>query len=776
MEAGELSNSAKAKRTALIKQATPSSPTATSKPRQVLVARKIRPGETIQLSSGGGSVTMPNPHDPMEALEQVVPLSATFAARGPRLDAEGRVVPHSVLGEVHQYDHTSSTMTRSLGKTSTVSSPQKPSAPISDLLQRNKRMGVSERGRAIADERMLTRWEQQEEDWRRQQRMLAQRTNNPVHALAMSRGPEFREKLMYLQKLEDAVPKQERQGEWETTLRNGATGERYIELGSHGIFCAVPSRKPRTEKLANPIDQQELNRSRRETLQVADPAQSWRRNKSIQAEARRLSKHMQRLNPHDADAENIILVGQSPRATQPPTMAASPEPASTQFEFPASQFIDPLRPAASQTPVPISASSVQLSSDRLFLEGACGSVVTAHIMVANTGTAALQYEWVKLQQQQPTVDTFGLARSAVAAAPSSAASSNGIARVLMREPSGVLAPGLKRTFAFVFRSATPGLYRERWQLRTYPQLDQPAVITIRGLAIQEDTNADERKAIDEHLHRNHALHVAEEIFEEIFAAVKEVPRILTPPQVRADRNREAFERLNADLQVFYTPEVYDMLETVYVAAAASVSGTRPQKWSGAVRDVQSAVDAIEDPDTRTTQKTQLDQALSFAVYRPPQPGASLLNAIATRLLSQLCDSITDTSLKIIVDLNEKDEAAGGAKAKAAGAKGAKPAAKPAAAKPAAAGKPKPGAKPGKGEPDLPPMPELANDELKPAYLEQLHQQVAVDFASMSERFADLVGGEVDIARLRLRSAAVLLSPPMATSDNRRQQDLSSDEE
>ena len=66
---------------------------------------------------------------------------------------------------------------------------------------------------------------------------------------------------------------------------------------------------------------------------------------------------------------------------------------------------------------------------------------------------------------------------------------------------GVLLPGQQLSFPFVFKSLNAGIFTETWALQTGPVLagGKGIVITLRGVAFQEDTNVHKRDELEVHI-------------------------------------------------------------------------------------------------------------------------------------------------------------------------------------------------------------------------------------------------------------------------------------
>lgn len=64
--------------------------------------------------------------------------------------------------------------------------------------------------------------------------------------------------------------------------------------------------------------------------------------------------------------------------------------------------------------------------------------------------------------------------------------------------TGVLLPGQKISFPFLFKSPNAGIFTETWALQTGPVLSGGCGtrVTLRGVAFQEDTNAQKREELE----------------------------------------------------------------------------------------------------------------------------------------------------------------------------------------------------------------------------------------------------------------------------------------
>ena len=68
--------------------------------------------------------------------------------------------------------------------------------------------------------------------------------------------------------------------------------------------------------------------------------------------------------------------------------------------------------------------------------------------------------------------------------------------------TGVILPGETMKFPFVFKSPNAGVFTEQWKFETRPNLCGGAalIVTLRGIALQEDKFQREREELEVKLH------------------------------------------------------------------------------------------------------------------------------------------------------------------------------------------------------------------------------------------------------------------------------------
>jgi hypothetical protein len=142
-----------------------------------------------------------------------------------------------------------------------------------------------------------------------------------------------------------------------------------------------------------------------------------------------------------------------------------------------------------------------------------GTRATATLTVANTGSAAIFYDWQAVpsaesrllasQSYQPGVDSEGMnsragtsgcneppnagvaiASKAATAASLGSSEDDGAPRFYLADPSGVLLPGEAHNFLFAFSCSCAGIYSKTWAMTTIPPLPAHATRCRAGDAMQ----------------------------------------------------------------------------------------------------------------------------------------------------------------------------------------------------------------------------------------------------------------------------------------------------
>lgn len=94
----------------------------------------------------------------------------------------------------------------------------------------------------------------------------------------------------------------------------------------------------------------------------------------------------------------------------------------------------------------------------------------------------------------------------------------------------MILPGDKLSYPFIFKSTNPGMFSQQWFLETQPILNGGAAISVllKGLALQDDLNAEKRAEIERILGRRQAKQIVESILKEILGNIRSPERSVSP--------------------------------------------------------------------------------------------------------------------------------------------------------------------------------------------------------------------------------------------------------
>lgn len=235
-------------------------------------------------------------------------------------------------------------------------------------------------------------------------------------------------------------------------------------------------------------------------------------------------------------------------------------------------------------------------------EGAAGSLVTAKIRVANTGTTVLYYKWLPSPDPHVPVKQDALDFSATqplgTATPVLPDKVPTNPRFLIGRPAGSLVPGAVQDFVFKFQSDAPGVFQEVWSLQTTPvsngghQVD----ILLRGVASAADELAPKRQRLEGRL-RDAAVYAAvREVVLSIVDEFQPPTPTVTNTSTEADQ-RAAFDRLNPGL--YYRPDIYVKLQECAQQAYEALNYVpEDRRWDGSVSSLVGVINQlIPEPET-----------------------------------------------------------------------------------------------------------------------------------------------------------------------------------
>ena len=238
--------------------------------RKVLLAHKIKPGQTIQLKSSKATATMRDDGQPEMQAESLVHASAR-PPPGPQYGAKGNLLSFSVLGPVEEFaEQIEASAHRETPLYNEYdASPDEPNATRPMLGHHDERVALARTKNETASTRQRhseALAAQQSRAWKAQMAALAMQLDMPASSLMMARTGEYRGRVQQREVLEALRRRQHPYGgdrAWQIGLRSGGVFYESIGNPSNGIFC--PFRAPndaealaRAGTLAAHVDEPDL--------------------------------------------------------------------------------------------------------------------------------------------------------------------------------------------------------------------------------------------------------------------------------------------------------------------------------------------------------------------------------------------------------------------------------------------------------------------------------------------------------------------------------------
>ncbi|XP_042559444.1 MYCBP-associated protein-like [Clupea harengus] len=222
---------------------------------------------------------------------------------------------------------------------------------------------------------------------------------------------------------------------------------------------------------------------------------------------------------------------------------------------------------------------------------------------------------------------------------------------------GVILPGERQRVLFTFKSARAGILGEVWRLNTHPVLLGGATLqlTLRGVALYQDTTAPQRHALQMEIQHKEAVSVCVSLVSDLLRGIRTPERPSSPAQLY---RTEEDHFLSINPKLHYHCETIEALKNLWKEATSSVHcdvidppATEQQEWDLSVPTLRQAVLALPKLDSAVEVEVEaeglrrggaLDQlnALLLMLQSPPEPPPSLTRAtIGLQLWRELADGL-----------------------------------------------------------------------------------------------------------------------------------------
>ncbi|XP_050397125.2 MYCBP-associated protein isoform X4 [Patella vulgata] len=382
----------------------------------------------------------------------------------------------------------------------------------------------------------------------------------------------------------------------------------------------------------------------------------WHKTPYLSARQKQLQHLINEIDPHQPNFDGLEIIG----TNRPVQKSQDIESHSGLTEIETEEeetYVDPLRDHPDVYPAPIFGPSLEFAGQparwtgdshsfqdqigieaRVTFEAYTNVRVTSYLEIVNNGTTSIYFDWKKL----PTENRFELVKSY-------------IQRFYFNNSSGVILPGETMKFPFVFKSENAGVFTEQWRLETRPVVCGGAalIVTLRGVALQEDTYKIHRETIEQHLSDKQANQVVNQLLYELIDGIRTPERSRSPIDAYITEE-ETFKRLNHGM--CYRHEQVEELKRIYLQLF-TLDKRDDQSWDLSIDNLkQKILELPEDDELKEPMLQQVNLAVQKISFLPTLPVIQEMEKVAYEQISEAIDNICGYSiyLRNAVGLPEKD--------------------------------------------------------------------------------------------------------------------------
>ncbi|TSK18101.1 MYCBP-associated protein [Bagarius yarrelli] len=496
----------------LEKLRTPQPPKDSQKPRATsrVLVRKTRPPAVL---SNGVRVAMAK-RPPNDA--ELQPLDYTGPG-GPRFDAQGMVLPHSILGSLEDFRKEMEIRgeVELVRRTPDVKKQQ-------PLTFEEQKSGVKTKSwlssRQDHQEHALSHWCYHMAERRRQQNFISNLLQKPVEELLMNQSDRFRETQEQRELISRGLP-----------IFHYGYGAR---VGSE--FWSVPQRYgDELSGIMATLTQKERGHVKPIT-QITQPHSTRQESGNVLSErsSSRAWSHSQYLKQRQNELRNVL---NDLEYNQDP-LARFDDLIVNVALLPALRISGELACWIGSTTSHQGEIGVSVC---LTFEAVAGESSCSHLELKNEGSTAIYYSWQKLELPHRFPE---------------AKTQRHTQHFYFNTATAMILPGDIVRILFTFKSMHPGIMKEAWKLHTHPVLMGGAElqVTLNGIALYLDKTAEQRAAIELELQRREAWSVCSSLLFELLDGIRTPERPRSPAELSMTEE-EQFKAQNPDLHYHHAP-------------------------------------------------------------------------------------------------------------------------------------------------------------------------------------------------------------------------------
>ncbi|XP_076845508.1 MYCBP-associated protein isoform X2 [Brachyhypopomus gauderio] len=589
---------------------------------------------------------------------------------GPRFDAQGMVLPHSILGSLEEFRREMEARGEMelVKRIPDVKKKHPMQATGWERVKRTKSHPESGRDR---QSHALQHWHYHMTERRKQQNFISRLLHTPVEELLMNQSSRFREIQEQRELISTGLPALNTGHGYPVDSEFWSVPQQYGDDLS-GIMATLPQTErgnrqpithisqPRSTRLESGYRSRTWHHSQYLDLDFNQPDMDGLEvvgfSKPLSSISEQCSLLLEGQLEEDEETEDERSEGQHKENEDP---LALYEDVMHNVEFLPALRID--GELVLWTGMSASQGEVGLSV-RLSFEAVVGESVCSHLELKNEGSTAIYYSWHKLS----------LPHSFPQARPHTHTQ-----HFYFNTTTAVILPGDTELVLFTFKNMSPGIVCEVWELHTHPVLLGGAslLVTLRGVALYQDNTADQRAALELELEHRVALSVCRSMVCDLLRGVHTPERPGSPAQLYITEE-EHFHITNPNMH--YHQESVEMLKGLWEKAKRSqVTGAGGNKhtdveisaWDLSLNHLRQAVLSLPEGDTDTEcsdvewaglcreEALRRYNSLILELHPPLAPSSPLSqHCVGVQLWRELLDGLVSEALWLrhILGLPEPD--------------------------------------------------------------------------------------------------------------------------
>jgi len=636
--------------------------------KKVIVARTIKPGQTIRLNDAAHAVRMPSSLDTRSNKSspirkgQVRTLPNTLMhgqiAYGPQQDDAGKILEHTLLGSAedfreeermikgHSEEKIEEKVETSISRRGMVDRMRKEleQARLQEeklRFKELKKLNPADMKQYTKKERIQKRWEARTKAWERERIRMAKKLGRDPDQMIMNLSDEKRARDEEMSDLDMVTLPVEKYGAaaWEMTLRGGSSRVAHVGDYFSGLTTEVPLNSKKREYVRKSTYLLEKTKEKVQKdksvlkgtkLFKTMTQKTWRDSQFLVKRQKYLNRRLKKARPFHPDAlADLIVVGTD--------LFGDLLPPEEDEEAEDSEM------GIVQEEGETDGASNKASGIRVHVEGGMAQSFLlrypptpslenrVQVKVVNTGTCALFVGWARKDDN----DDEKHSSSSLDTSP-----------FLVSNPRASLSPGeaLLTMISYSPGAAKTGVSTATFALHTEPKipdLKETPVFTVKGLYPEDDNTLRTRQAAQASITKNVVPSMIQDFLGDMIATK------VQPTKPEKKRRPRIYYRANKEHRLYYTPKVLEDFEALAaeILAAQKRVVRNNEVWDFSVAVLKRWIQDIprRRADLIPSFEKRLEKLVARAKVQPPP------NPISFRIVKSLLTPLARGIPKIARD-------------------------------------------------------------------------------------------------------------------------------